>query len=88
LDHIREGDTLIDCKWDRLTRSLVDLLDILKKLENAGASFHSLGETFETQSAAGRMMMNMVLVALRNSSARSSWNASNGVWRTPGRAGR
>jgi DNA invertase Pin-like site-specific DNA recombinase len=60
LDHIRKGDTLIVCKLDRLTRSLVDLLDILKKLENAGASFRSLGETFETQSAAGRMMMNMV----------------------------
>jgi DNA invertase Pin-like site-specific DNA recombinase len=60
LDHIRKGDTLIVCKLDRLTRSLVDLLDILKKLENAGASFRSLGETFETESAAGRMMMNMV----------------------------
>ena len=50
LEHIRKGDTLIVCKLDRLTRSLVDLLDILKKLENSGASFRSLGETFETES--------------------------------------
>jgi DNA invertase Pin-like site-specific DNA recombinase len=60
LEYIRKGDVLIVCKLDRLTRSLVDLLDILKKLEAAGAAFRSLGETFETESAAGRMMMNMV----------------------------
>jgi hypothetical protein len=39
---------------------LVDLLDILKKIQDAGASFRSLGETFETESPAGRMMMNML----------------------------
>jgi DNA invertase Pin-like site-specific DNA recombinase len=60
LEHIRKGDVLIVCKLDRLTRSLVDLLDILKKIEDAGAAFRSLGETFETESAAGRMMMNMI----------------------------
>src|SRR6202022_2628421 len=62
LEHIRKGDVLIVCKLDRLTRSLVDLLDILKKVEAAGAAFRSLGETFETESPAGRMMMNMLAV--------------------------
>jgi DNA invertase Pin-like site-specific DNA recombinase len=60
LEYIRKGDVLVVSKLDRLSRSLVDLLDILKKLEAAGAAFRSLGETFETESAAGRMMMNMV----------------------------
>jgi DNA invertase Pin-like site-specific DNA recombinase len=60
LEHIRAGDVLIVCKLDRLTRSLVDLLEILKKVEAAGAAFRSLGETFETESPAGRMMMNMI----------------------------
>jgi DNA invertase Pin-like site-specific DNA recombinase len=60
LEHIRKGDVLIVTKLDRLTRSLVDLLDILKKIEDAGAAFRSLGETFETESPAGRMMMKMV----------------------------
>jgi DNA invertase Pin-like site-specific DNA recombinase len=32
----------------------------LKKIEDAGATFRSLGETFETESPAGRMMMKMV----------------------------
>jgi DNA invertase Pin-like site-specific DNA recombinase len=60
LEHIRKGDVLIVCKLDRLSRSLVDLLDILKQVESAGAAFRSLGETFETESPAGRMMMNMI----------------------------
>jgi DNA invertase Pin-like site-specific DNA recombinase len=60
LEHMRKGDVLIVCKLDRLSRSLVDLLDILKQVESAGAAFRSLGETFETESPAGRMMMNMI----------------------------
>jgi DNA invertase Pin-like site-specific DNA recombinase len=60
LEHIRPGDVLVVCKLDRLTRSLVDLLEILKKVEVTGAAFRSLGETFETESPAGRMMMNMI----------------------------
>jgi DNA invertase Pin-like site-specific DNA recombinase len=60
LEHIRKGDVLIVCKLDRLSRSLVDLLDILKQVESAGAAFRSLGETFETESPAGRMMMSMI----------------------------
>jgi DNA invertase Pin-like site-specific DNA recombinase len=62
LEHLRTGDVLVVCKLDRLTRSLVDLVDILKTVEGAGAAFESLGETFETKSAAGRMMMNMVAI--------------------------
>jgi DNA invertase Pin-like site-specific DNA recombinase len=60
LDHIRRGDVLIVCKLDRLSRSLVDLLGILKKIEDAGAEFRSLGESIETQSPAGKMMMHML----------------------------
>jgi hypothetical protein len=33
---------LIVCKLDRLTRSLVDLLDILKKIEAADAAFQRI----------------------------------------------
>jgi DNA invertase Pin-like site-specific DNA recombinase len=60
LEHIRRGDVLIVCKLDRLSRSLVDLLGILKKLEDTGAKFRSLGEAIETESPAGRMMMHML----------------------------
>jgi DNA invertase Pin-like site-specific DNA recombinase len=60
LEHLRRGDVFIVTKLDRLTRSLVDLLSILKKIDAAGAKFRSLGEAFETESPAGRMLMQMV----------------------------
>ena len=39
---------------------MIDLLTILKQLDEAGATFRSLGEAIETESAAGRMMMQML----------------------------
>lgn len=38
LDQIREGDTLVVWKLDRLSRSLKDLLHILEKIDTAGAT--------------------------------------------------
>src|SRR3984893_13303417 len=60
LEHIRKGDVLIVCKLDRLSRSMIDLLTILKQIDERGATFRSLGEAIETESAAGRMMMQML----------------------------
>jgi len=60
LAHMRSGDVLIVTKIDRLSRSLIDLLGILKKLDDIGAKFRSLGESIETESAGGRMMMQMI----------------------------
>jgi DNA invertase Pin-like site-specific DNA recombinase len=60
LEHIRKGDVLVVCKLDRLSRSMIDLLTILKQIDEAGATFRSLGEAVETESAAGRMMMQML----------------------------
>jgi DNA invertase Pin-like site-specific DNA recombinase len=60
LAHLRKGDVFIVTKLDRLSRSLVHLLGILKEIDDAGARFRSLGEAFETESAAGRMMMQMI----------------------------
>lgn len=39
---------------------MIDLLTLLKQLDEAGATFRSLGEAIETESAAGRMMMQML----------------------------
>ena len=60
LDHLREGDTLVVWKLDRLSRSLKDLLQILEKIEATGASFRSLTEAVDTAGAAGRMLMQML----------------------------
>jgi len=60
LGQLREGDTLVVWKLDRLSRSLKDLLLILEKVEAAGAKFRSLTEAVDTSGPAGRMVMQML----------------------------
>jgi DNA invertase Pin-like site-specific DNA recombinase len=60
LDHLREGDTVVVWKLDRLSRSLKDVLHIMERIAKAGAGFRSLTENIDTTTPAGRMMMQMV----------------------------
>ena len=60
LGHLREGDTLVVWKLDRLSRSLKDVLHIMERIAAAGAGFRSLTEDIDTTTPAGRMMMQMV----------------------------
>jgi DNA invertase Pin-like site-specific DNA recombinase len=60
LRHIKSGDVLVVWKLDRLSRSLSDLLNILKRLDEVGAGFRSLTEAIDTTTAAGRMMLQML----------------------------
>lgn len=60
LGQLRNGDTVVVWKLDRLSRSLKDLLTILEKIEDAGATFLSLTESIDTSTPAGRMMMQIV----------------------------
>jgi DNA invertase Pin-like site-specific DNA recombinase len=57
LDHLREGDTLLVWKLDRLSRSLKDVLHIMERIAAAGAGFRFLTEDIDTTTPAGRMMM-------------------------------
>ena len=69
LDQLRPGDVVVVWKLDRLSRSLKDLLQILERIERAGAAFRSLTEAVDTGGPAGRMMMQM-LGPSRSSSGR------------------
>jgi DNA invertase Pin-like site-specific DNA recombinase len=60
LDHLREGDTVVVWKLDRLSRSLKDVLHIMERIAKAGAGFRSVTENIDTSTPAGRMMMQMV----------------------------
>jgi DNA invertase Pin-like site-specific DNA recombinase len=54
VDYIREGDTLVVTKLDRLARSTLHLWEIVKRLEAKGASLRILnlgGETVDTRGA-------------------------------------
>ncbi len=58
LGHMRQGDTIIIWKLDRLARSTRDLLKIAEKIKEAGASFKSISELWaDTTSPAGKMIL-------------------------------
>jgi hypothetical protein len=60
LDQLREKDTVVVWKLDRLSRSLKDVLHIMERIAQAGAGFRSITENIDTTTPAGRMMMQMV----------------------------
>ena len=58
LNQIRQDDTLVVCKLDRLARSTHHLLEIVEILREKKAAFYSLGEPWaDTTSHAGKMIM-------------------------------
>jgi DNA invertase Pin-like site-specific DNA recombinase len=60
LSKLKAGDVLVVYKIDRLARSLVDLLKILQRVTDAGATFKSLTEPLETSTPVGRMMIQLL----------------------------
>lgn len=60
LDFIREGDTLVVTRIDRLARSLFDLEGIVRQLEAKGAKLRALEQPIDTGTAAGRAFLQML----------------------------
>eukprot|EP01035_Chromulina_nebulosa_P015971 gene15971-21163_t len=55
------GDVLVVTRLDRLARSTIDLLTILKSIAERGGLFSSLGEQWaDTTTAAGRLMLTIL----------------------------
>lgn len=54
--YLREGDTFVVWKLDRLGRSLKDLITILEELDKRKIQFKSLTEGIDTNTSIGRMM--------------------------------
>lgn len=54
LGNLREGDTVVVWKLDRLGRSVKDLLDFAGNLSNQGIGFVSLTGAIDTTTASGR----------------------------------
>jgi len=59
LDHLRPGDVLMVTKYDRLARSLKDLLGLVEEVERRGAGFRSLAEDIDTTTPAGRLIFHV-----------------------------
>ena len=60
LGSLKAGDTVMVYKLDRMGRSLSDLLDIARRVDARNAKLQSLTDCFETATAAGRMMFQLL----------------------------
>lgn len=59
LEHLREGDTLVVWRLDRLARSLRNLLELVEHLAQRGVHLRSLTENIDTGSASGRLVLSV-----------------------------
>ena len=59
LDQLRPGDVVMVTRYDRLARSLQDLLDIARTIAASGAGFRALAEDIDTTTPAGRLVFHV-----------------------------
>jgi len=59
LSFVRQGDTLVVWRLDRLGRSLKDLIDRVEELKGRQVQFRSLNENIDTSSSGGKFMFHI-----------------------------
>lgn len=59
LNYLREGDTLVVWRLDRLGRSLKDLLELVNALQAQGIGFCSLQENIDTTTSGGKLIFHI-----------------------------
>ena len=57
IDYVREGDTVYVTEWSRLSRSTMDLLTTLNRLEEKGVVVKSVKENFDTSTPQGKLIL-------------------------------
>jgi DNA invertase Pin-like site-specific DNA recombinase len=60
LEHLRDGDSLVVWRLDRLGRSTTDLVHILGALETRGVQFVSITEAIDTKTPSGRLLFHVM----------------------------
>ena len=60
LEMLREGDTLVVWKLDRLGRSVKNLVDLIGELHKKGAQFKSLTDAIDTGTPSGRFFFHVM----------------------------
>ena len=59
LRYVREGDTLVVWRLDRLGRSLKNLIDTVAQLEERSIGFRSLTESIDTTTSGGKLVFHV-----------------------------
>lgn len=60
LDYVREGDTFLVTKLDRLARSIADLVAITEALKEKGVALRILSMNLDTATPTGKLMLNLL----------------------------
>ena len=60
LDYVREGDTVVVWKLDRLGRNTLNILETVKALTDRGVTLISTTDGIDSGTAAGRMMIGVL----------------------------
>jgi DNA invertase Pin-like site-specific DNA recombinase len=98
LDQIRESDTIVVWKLDRLAHSTRDLLETMETIREADARFQSISEPWaDTTTLAGKMIMTVFagiaeferdLIRDRTAAGRKAAKSRGGSLRSPAQAER
>ena len=60
MEYVREGDTVVVWKLDRLGRNTLHILETVKELTNRGVILVSVTDGIDSSTAAGRMMIGVL----------------------------
>jgi DNA invertase Pin-like site-specific DNA recombinase len=89
MDTLREGDTLVVWRLDRLGRSLKHLIELITELEERKVGFKSLMESIDTNTSGGKLIFHIfgALAEFERNLIRERTNAGLSAARARGRKG-
>lgn len=89
LDQLREGDTLVVWRLDRLGRSLQELIALINNIHAKGADFKSLSEHMDTTTSTGKLVFQIFgsFAEFERNVIRERTNAGLAAARARGRKG-
>src|SRR6266481_1205735 len=89
LNYVREGDTLVVWRLDRLGRSLKHLIETITKLNNRKIGFKSIQENIDTTTSGGKLVFHIfgALAEFERDIIRERTNAGLSAARSRGRLG-
>jgi DNA invertase Pin-like site-specific DNA recombinase len=89
LDFARAGDTLVVWKFDRLARSMKQLIETVEGMKAKGVGFRSITEAIDTTTAGGKLVFHIfgALAEFERSIIRERTNAGLKAARDRGRLG-
>src|SRR5437868_14812344 len=89
LEYVREGDTLVVWRLDRLGRSLKHLIETITKLNNRKVGFKSITENIDTTTSGGKLVFHIfgALAEFERDIIKDRTNAGLNAARARGRLG-